>query len=223
MQGDMRTIIAFAVIMALTGCASITGTKFQPISVKSVHDKQEVPGAVCSLVNAMGKWFVTTPGTVTVQKDTGDLAVDCHKDDVGIGMESVPSKANTSVWGNILMGGPVGYAVDRSTGAGFDYPSVITILLKKKSEPIKPEIPPTPEPVATAAPTPPPQAVSEPAPVEKPKEPVVKMVTETIPTPIPIPMPTTIAAPPTAAAADGSAQAPKPVVAMPRKPTSRWE
>ena len=39
-------------------------------------------------------------------------------------------KANGSVWGNILAGGGVGYAVDRNTGAGFDYPTVITVSLR---------------------------------------------------------------------------------------------
>lgn len=84
----------------------------------------------CTLTNDAGKWFVTTPGSVTVQKSTGDMAVDCTKDDLK-GRENLVSKSNGAVWGNIIAGGGIGYIVDRSTGAGFDYPNVVTVILNK--------------------------------------------------------------------------------------------
>lgn len=114
----------------MTGCASITGSKLQPLSVQTVLDNQEVSGIGCTLTNDAGKWFVTTPGTVTVQKSTGDLSVQCRKEGSVTGSEVAVSKATGSVWGNILVGGVIGYAVDRNTGAGFDYPTVITVSLR---------------------------------------------------------------------------------------------
>ena len=90
-------------------------------------------GVGCTLTNDAGKWFVTTPGTVTVQKSTGDMAVECKKDSLS-GTETVVSKSNGGVWGNILAGGPIGYVVDRNTGAGFDYPNSITVALRLISE-----------------------------------------------------------------------------------------
>jgi hypothetical protein len=120
--------------MALTGCASITGSKLQPVSVQTLMDSKEVAGAGCTLTNDAGKWFVTTPGTVTVQKSTGDLAVDCQTDPNTQGHESVVSKSNGGVWGNILAGGPIGYVIDRNTGAGFDYPNAITVVLHRLGE-----------------------------------------------------------------------------------------
>ena len=134
LQGNqMRKIILSMAILALTGCASITGSKLQPISVQTIQDNKEVSGVGCTLTNDAGKWFVTTPGSVTVQKSTGDMAVDCKKDGLA-GTESMVSKSNGGVWGNILAGGPIGYVVDRNTGAGFDYPNSVTVVLRMLGE-----------------------------------------------------------------------------------------
>lgn len=106
----------------------------QPVSVQTIQDNIEVAGAGCTLTNDNGRWFVTSPGSVTIQKSTADLAVECSKANAGIGHETAVSKANGSAWGNILLGGPIGYAMDRTSGAGFDYPSIITVTLRKAGE-----------------------------------------------------------------------------------------
>jgi len=62
------------------------------------------------------------------------MAVDCQKDGGLVGKETVVSKSNGSVWGNIILGGGIGYIVDRNTGAGFDYPGTITVVLRKIGE-----------------------------------------------------------------------------------------
>lgn len=130
----MSKVVISLVLLALTGCASVTGSKMQPVSVQTVHEGKEVAGASCTLTNDAGKWFVTTPGSVTVNKSTGDMAVDCKKEVNLAGQEMVVSKANGSVWGNIILGGGIGYIVDRNTGAGFDYPNSITVFLKQMGE-----------------------------------------------------------------------------------------
>lgn len=126
----MKNILTCVAILTLSGCASITGSKLQPISVQSVSDGQEISGVGCTLTNDAGKWFVTTPGSVTVQKSTGDMAVDCVKDDLR-GRENLVSKSNGAVWGNIIAGGGIGYIVDRNTGAGFDYPNTVIVVVNK--------------------------------------------------------------------------------------------
>ncbi len=114
------------------GCASITGSKLQPVSVQTIFEGKEVSGVGCSLINDAGKWFVTSPGSVTVQKSTGDMTVDCVKDELR-GKETLVSKAAGMLWGNILAGGGIGYVVDRNTGAGFDYPNSITVMMNRIS------------------------------------------------------------------------------------------
>jgi hypothetical protein len=126
----MKSLVAATALVALTGCASITGSKLQPISVQTMQEGKEVAGVTCTLTNDSGKWFVTTPGSVTVQKSTGDMAVDCAKDELK-GHDNLVSKNNGAVWGNILAGGGIGYIIDRNTGAGFDYPNSITVVLTR--------------------------------------------------------------------------------------------
>ena len=127
----MKKFCTLILVLIVSGCASITGNKLQPVSIQTIEDNKEVAGAGCTLTNDAGKWFVTTPGSVTIQKSTGDLAVDCTKDNGAVGHENVVSKANGGVWGNIILGGGIGYVVDRNTGAGFDYPATISVMLNK--------------------------------------------------------------------------------------------
>jgi hypothetical protein len=140
----MKTIVAIATLSLLTGCASISGERMQPITVKTIHDNVEIAGVGCTLTNDAGSWFVTTPGSISVHKSTGDLAVDCKKDAFA-GNQTLVSKSNGAVWGNIIAGGGIGYIVDRNTGAGFDYPASTTIMLRKIGE-----TPAAMPPVATA-------------------------------------------------------------------------
>lgn len=131
----MKTIIAALILVTTsTGCASVTGSKLQPVSVQTIHENKEIAGIGCTLTNDAGKWFVTSPGSVTIHKSTGDLAVDCSKDNNVVGHETVVSKSNGAVWGNIIAGGGIGYIIDRNTGAGFDYPNSITVMLRKIGE-----------------------------------------------------------------------------------------
>ena len=131
----MRTALSIILVIAVTGCASIAGEKTQPISVRTIQNDKEVAGYGCTLANDAGSWFVTSPGSITVHKSTGDMTVDCKKEDV-VGHERLVSKANGAVWGNIIAGGGIGYLVDRSTGAGFNYPDTVNIVLRKIGEAI---------------------------------------------------------------------------------------
>src|SRR5450830_1810392 len=108
----MKSLLAISTMLAVTGCASITGEKIQPISLQTIQDNKEIQGVGCTLMNDAGKWFVTSPGSVTVHKSTGDLAIDCSKDGNIDGHETLVSKSNGAVWGNIIAGGGIGYIVD---------------------------------------------------------------------------------------------------------------
>jgi hypothetical protein len=124
----LRIFVTLISLLAMTGCASIAGEKTQPITFKTILDNNEVANVGCTLMNDAGTWHVTTPGSVTVHKSTGDLSVDCSKEDLH-GHDTLVSKSNGAVWGNIIAGGGIGYIVDRNTGAGFNYPDTDVIQL----------------------------------------------------------------------------------------------
>lgn len=102
----------------------------QPVSVTTIFDSKEIAGLGCTLTNDAGSWFLTSPASVTVHKSTGDLAIDCKKEQYS-GTAVAVSKSNGAVWGNVLVGGGIGYIIDRNTGAGFDYPPTIVVTLRQ--------------------------------------------------------------------------------------------
>ena len=122
----ITTILFFVVVS--TGCASITGSKLQPVSVSTTCDLVPVNDASCTLTNDKGSWFVKTPGSVTINKAYGDISVECKKDDMK-GSKTFKSSSEGAVWGNVIAGGGIGYLVDANTGAGFAYPNSMTINL----------------------------------------------------------------------------------------------
>jgi hypothetical protein len=123
--------------LAFVGCASITSTKLQPVSVTAACDGDDHQGALCTLTNDKGSWFVKTPGTVSINKSYGDLSVECKTEDAR-GSSVFQSKNEGAVWGNILAGGIIGYAVDANTGAGFSYPPLMAVNMSGKCpKPIK--------------------------------------------------------------------------------------
>lgn len=123
---QILTLVSSALV--LFGCASITNSKLQPVSVNAfTKNGDEVEDARCSLMNDKGTWYINTPGSVTIQKSYSDMVVMCRKKGMSAGSITVVSASNGGVWGNILAGGIIGYAVDASSGAGFDYPTMMNV------------------------------------------------------------------------------------------------
>ncbi len=133
----------FVTMMALGGCASVTSGTSQSVAVSTTPRQ----GAQCTLTNGSGSWTVTaTPGAATVARAYSDLVVTCTTPDGMSGAVSIPSTTAGTAFGNILIGGIVGAAVDMSSGAAFEYPAAITVALAASEQ-----IPPSPAPTATTA------------------------------------------------------------------------
>lgn len=49
--------------------------------------------------------------------------------------EQFESSAEGGVWGNIIAGGVIGYAIDAGRGAGFEYPQLMTIVFEPPCNP----------------------------------------------------------------------------------------
>ncbi len=128
----MTRLVPLSVLasLLLAGCATLTESKEQTVLVQTVLENREVLGAGCVLYNDVGKWFVTTPGHVTLRKSATPLRVDCRKDGAAWAYDKVDSKQNGSLWGDVAFTAGIGYLVDRNTGAGFDYPATLTVVLR---------------------------------------------------------------------------------------------
>jgi hypothetical protein len=118
-------------VLFATGCASIVSGSNQSLSVETRTDSGPVSGVNCRLSNNKGTWFVTSPGSTTVNRSFEDLAVKCEKDGMEPGLLSVKSGTKAMAFGNILFGGVIGAGVDISTGAAYDYPPLIVVMMGK--------------------------------------------------------------------------------------------
>ena len=85
--------------LALTGCASITGSSQQSLSVETRDSAASVTGVTCELSNDKGKWFLNTPGSAYVQKSSENLNVLCKKDGLSPGQASVASTTKAGMVG----------------------------------------------------------------------------------------------------------------------------
>lgn len=137
-----KLLIACLAGSTLIGCASITGTTGQSVSIETL-DKggKSVAGASCELTNSKGKWFINTPGTVAIRRSNDDMSILCKKDGLDPGLATVVSDTKGMMWGNILVGGGIGALVDHNTGAAYEYPVLIQIMMGSniKIEPPKPK------------------------------------------------------------------------------------
>jgi len=144
MKNLLRVCFALVLPLVASGCASITGSTNQSVSVQTrEHTGVEVVGAACELMNDAGKWFVTTPGSVSIHKSNKDLQVSCKKDGFEPGRAAVVSETKAAMFGNILFGGGVGAIIDHNSGAAYLYPTAIDVLMGSFT---KIEMPKKPDP-----------------------------------------------------------------------------
>jgi hypothetical protein len=116
-------------VLLTTGCASVVNGHNQSVSVTTQSKGADVAGAKCTLTNDKGVWYLTTPGSVDVHRSYGDMAVACKLAGLDDGIAAVTSATTAAVFGNILVGGVIGAGVDVATGAAYNYPNVIPIVM----------------------------------------------------------------------------------------------
>ena len=122
-----NTSITLFILVFLNGCASTMSGNNQPVNVVT-----NVNGAKCTLANEKGSWSVQTPGSAVVTNSRENLSVRCEKNGYQSAIVSVPSKhKDSATWGNVVLGGGIGYIWDRKSGAAFIYPSTVNLTLIK--------------------------------------------------------------------------------------------
>lgn len=120
----------FWIIVFAPGCATITSTETQPITVTTkASDGNPLDKVDCVLSNDSGIWRITAPAQVSVERSAKDLLVACKKEGHADGFARAISRTAASMWGNILLFAGVGAIIDHSTGTGYNYPSYIAVKM----------------------------------------------------------------------------------------------
>ena len=121
----------------LAGCALVMEGTTQTVSFDTSPQKP----AQCNVSNSKGSWDLNqTPASATINKAYGDIIVNCSSKDGYRGSSVVESSTAGAVFGNIIIGGLIGVAVDIGSGAAYKYPTKVTIPLTPPAEaaPINP-------------------------------------------------------------------------------------
>jgi hypothetical protein len=139
------TAAAIAAV-CLSGCASIISGTSQEIKVVT-----NPPGANCELVRegAVIARVDQTPGGATIKKTKHDITLKCHKDGYQEATYLNHSGAEGSTFGNMVLGGGVGWAIDSASGADNHYDGIVNISLVPASAAVAGSAPPP----ATIAPS----------------------------------------------------------------------
>jgi hypothetical protein len=115
-----QTLAAAAIVVAVSGCASIQSGSTQQVKVSSnpagatVYVALKKDGVVTNKV-AVG----VTPLTVTLSRKHGALFVE--KENYVAAEVPLTTKMNPWMWGNILLTSPLSTSIDTSTGASREY------------------------------------------------------------------------------------------------------
>src|SRR6185312_44550 len=120
-------VLAAAGIACLGGCGTITQGVHQDISVSS-----SPPGAACDLTKPDGTSAGTissTPGKVHVRKTKYDLLMTCKLAGYQDSSTYLKSGIATGTYGNLILGGAIGWGIDSAVGADNQYPSTALVTL----------------------------------------------------------------------------------------------
>jgi len=114
----------------LSGCASIAGDDTNQQS--RIDSKPS--GANCLVINrANVKREITTPADLFLQPKYDPINISCTKDGYKKSSDFIDTQLVDAVYGNILLGGLIGVAIDHSSGQNRKYPSVIEVLLEPET------------------------------------------------------------------------------------------
>jgi hypothetical protein len=118
---------------ALSGCASVIEGTSQLITVNT-----NPSGADCSLnrnpEGVIGR-VSGTPSGVTIRKTKYDITIKCTKAGYQEATYLNHSGAAGATFGNIVLGGGIGWAVDSASGSDNKYDSPVNITLVPASAP----------------------------------------------------------------------------------------
>ena len=121
-----KLAVVSAAALALSGCATIIKGPSQDILVNT-----NPAGASCVLNREGAKIAQVdpTPGTVKVDKTKYDITLVCDKAGYQESTYIVHSGIEGATFGNIALGGLIGWGVDSATGSDNHYDSPVNLTL----------------------------------------------------------------------------------------------
>ena len=124
MKKSVISVLACAV--PLGACSSIIEGTSQEIAVNT-----NPAGAECNFIRegrSIGR-ILRTPSALTIKKTKHDITIECELDGYQKATYANKSDAAGATFGNIVLGGGIGWAIDSASGADNKYTSPVNITL----------------------------------------------------------------------------------------------
>lgn len=113
----------------LAGCSSVVEGTSQTLTFET-----NPSGANCVLErNGVAIGNVTTPSGIVVQKTKHNILVTCRKAGYQEAKATLKSEVAGATFGNIILGGGIGWAIDSASGADNKYQAITTLTLLPES------------------------------------------------------------------------------------------
>lgn len=134
----MKNITAICLLLLTTSCASILEGSTQEIMINTTPQ-----GAQCQIIrNGVAIASVMkTPEAALVERTKHDLVIKCWSEECDESEYFVKSGTSGGTFGNILLGGGIGWAIDSAAGADNEYQEMVNVPLsctKKDTDEDKP-------------------------------------------------------------------------------------
>lgn len=126
----MKTsLMALAAALSFTGCASVMNDSTHPMRIETKSQAGVmVAGAECKLTNDYGTINTKSGDTVQVRRSSKDLDINCTHPNFPASAGRAVSRANSGMFGNILLGGGIGAIIDHNKGTAYTYPTWIQMV-----------------------------------------------------------------------------------------------
>jgi hypothetical protein len=90
-----------------------------------------VSGAECKLSNDYGTFTTKSGETTQVRRSSKDLDIVCkHPSNPDANARAI-SRANSGMWGNVILGGGIGAIIDHNKGTAYTYPTWVQLIFGK--------------------------------------------------------------------------------------------
>lgn len=138
MKHEQISVFSTAILMAglalLSGCSSIVNGTTQKVTVRAMSQEKSGmvkvnPDAVCQSTNSNGTFESRSTDLVEVHRDNVPLVSVCSYADKAGKTTTESQFRGKSAAGNMFAGGFIGMAIDHATGASYEYPDNIEVVM----------------------------------------------------------------------------------------------
>jgi hypothetical protein len=125
-------LVAAPAAIALGGCATVTGTATQTISIHTVDaNDRPIEGMKCRVINGSAEYFGTSPlYDLRVRRSSTDLDIECRRGRL-VARGTAVSRGSTAdaAVKALVPGGTASLMVDHISGYRYAYPSAMRLRI----------------------------------------------------------------------------------------------